>query len=463
MEPGAGRVEITRNRTRKKRMIRSMGEFFSRVARRFLPDAFVFALILVLLTLVLGMLVEGASFLEMATYFGEGVWDFLVFSMQMVLILVTGSALATSKPVHLLLRSIAGRTKSPGAAIVLTTLTMMVGCWINWGFGLIVSALLARELARNIRDIHYPLLVASAYSGFIVWHAGLSASIPLKIAGQDTIMERFAGGATIPASQTIFAWQNLLLVAALLAIVPLVNRLMTPRKREEIITVDASVIDEGEAGEEEEQENAGTPAERLERSRLLSIAIGLLGTIFIVRFFTGGGRIGFNILNFVFLTAGIILHGTPIRYVRAINDAARTCGGIILQFPFYAGIMGMMIHSGLAVTLSQAFVDISSERTFPLFTYLSAGLVNFFVPSGGGQWAVQGPIMIPAAGELGVSYATTAMAIAWGDAWTNLVQPFWALPLLAVARLGIRDIMGYTTVVLLFSGVVTALFMLFVF
>jgi len=444
-------------------MIRSMGEFFTRVARRFLPDAFVFALILVLLTLALGMLVEGASFFEMTTYFGEGVWDFLVFSMQMVLILVTGSALAMSKPVHRLLRSIAGRTKSPEAAIVLTTLTMMIGCWINWGFGLIVSALLARELARNIRDIHYPLLVASAYSGFIIWHAGLSASIPLKIAGQDTIMERFAGGAAIPVSQTIFAWQNLLLVAALLAIVPLVNRLMTPRRREEIIPVDAFVIGEGEAGGEEEQESAGTPAGRLERSRLLSIAIGLLGTIFIVRFFMGGGRIGFNILNFIFLTAGIIMHGTPIRYARAINEAAGNCGGIILQFPFYAGIMGMMIHSGLAVTLSQAFVDISSERTFPLFTYLSAGLVNFFVPSGGGQWAVQGPIMIPAAGKLGVSYATTAMAIAWGDAWTNLVQPFWALPLLAVARLGIRDIMGYTTVVLLFSGVVTALFMLFVF
>lgn len=193
------------------------------------------------------------------------------------------------------------------------------------------------------------------------------------------------------------------------------------------------------------------------------MAIGLICAAYILLYFTRGGGISFNIVNLVFLTAGIILHGTPIRYVRAVNEAVRSCGGIILQFPFYAGIMGMMIHSGLAVTLSQAFIGISSERTFPLFTYLSAGLVNFFVPSGGGQWAVQGPIMIPAAAALDVPYATTAMAIAWGDAWTNLVQPFWALPLLAVARLGIRDIMGYTTVVLIFSGVITALFMLFVF
>jgi len=459
-------------------MIGYMGEFFSRIARRFLPDAFVFALLLVLVTMLLGMIAEGASLLEMAGYFGNGVWDFLVFSMQMVLILVTGSALATSRPVHGLLRSIAGRARSPESAIVLTTLTMMVGCWINWGFGLIVSALLARELARNVRGVHYPLLVASAYSGFIVWHAGLSASIPLKIAGQDTIMERFADGAVIPASQTIFAWRNLLLTAALLVLVPLVNRLMMPRNPEDVVTIDAAGIeagtgDSGEdpaaaagAGERTGNGNGApkrTPAERLERSKQLSMAIGLFAALYIVIYFARGGIISFNIVNLIFLTAGIILHGRPINYVRAVNEAVRSCGGIILQFPFYAGIMGMMIHSGLAVTLSQAFVGLSSERTFPLFTYLSAGLVNFFVPSGGGQWAVQGPIMIPAAGALGVPYATTAMAIAWGDAWTNLVQPFWALPLLAVARLGIRDIMGYTTVVLIFGGLLTALFMLFVF
>ena len=438
-----------------------MGEFFSRVAQRLLPDAFVFALILVILTLLLGMLVEGESLFQMAAYFGNGVWDFLVFSMQMVLILVTGSALATSRPVRRLLEGIAVRTRTPAQAIVLVTLVMMVGCWINWGFGLIVSALLAKELARNVRGIHYPLLVASAYSGFIIWHAGMSASIPLKIAGPDTIMEKFAGGEIIPVSRTVFAWENLALVAALLAIVPLINWLMMPRDGEKIVTADG--IDIGEDTGGGGPDRARTPAERLEQSRILSIAIGLIGVIFIVRFFAGGGRFGFNILNFIFLIAGIILHGTPIRYVRAVNRAVRTCGGIILQFPFYAGIMGMMIHSGLASTLSQFFVGVSNERTFPLLTYLSAGLVNFFVPSGGGQWAVQGPIMIPAAGTLGVSSAKAAMAIAWGDAWTNLVQPFWALPLLAVARLRIRDIMGYTTVVLIFSGVVTALFMLFVF
>ena len=444
-------------------MIRHMGEFFSRIAGRMLPDAFVFALLLVILTFLLGIVVQGASFAEMAGYFGDGVWGFLVFSMQMVLILVTGSALATSRPVRRLLEWIAARARTPSQAIVLVTLVMMAGCWLNWGFGLIAAALLARALARSVKGIHYPLLVASAYSGFIVWHAGLSASIPLKIAGPDAIMGQFASGAVVPTSETIFAWQNLLLVAVLVAVVPLVNWLMMPKEESRVIEADQSRFDRHPEQEPLEPAHPATPAQRLENSRLLSGAIGLLGAAYTVLYFYRGGGISFNIVNFIFLMAGIILHRTPINYVRAVNGAVRTCGGIILQFPFYAGIMGMMIHSGLAVTLSQGFVNISNETTFPFFTYLSAGVVNFFVPSGGGQWAVQGPIMIPAAEALGVPHATTAMAIAWGDAWTNLVQPFWALPLLAVAKLGIRDIMGYTAVVLVFSGLVTALFMLFVF
>jgi short-chain fatty acids transporter len=440
-----------------------MGEFFSRVAGRMLPDAFVFALVLVIVTFLLGIVVQGASVLEMAVYFGEGVWDFLVFSMQMVLILVTGSALATSRPVRRLLGGIAARTRTPAQAVVLVTLVMMIGCWLNWGFGLIVAALLARELARSVRRVHYPLLVASAYSGFVVWHAGLSASIPLKIAGPDAIMEEFAGGAIVPTSETIFVWQNLLLVAVLVIVVPLVNRLMMPAEGSAVIEADPALFDLDRGPEQARTARGSTPAERLEGSRLLSMAIGLLCTTYIVLYFSRGGTISFNIVNLMFLTAGIVMHGTPISYVRAVNEAVRTCGGIILQFPFYAGIMGMMIHSGLAATLSRGFVDISNETTLPFFTYFSAGIVNMFVPSGGGQWVVQGPIMIPAAQALGVSSATTAMAIAWGDAWTNLVQPFWALPLLAVAKLGIRDIMGYTAVVLIFSGLVTSLFMLFVF
>ena len=200
-----------------------------------------------------------------------------------------------------------------------------------------------------------------------------------------------------------------------------------------------------------------TPAEKQENSIVLAMIIGVVGLVYAIRYFIKGGSLSLDIVNFTFLVLGLIFHKTPIAYVRAVDKSVKTCGGIVLQFPFYAGIMGMMVNSGLAATFSNWFVSISTPKTFPFFTYLSAGLVNMFVPSGGGQWAVQGPIMMPAAKALGVSYARTASAIAWGDAWTNMIQPFWALPLLAVAKLGIKDIMGYTTVILLWGGIITSL------
>ncbi|MDC7228132.1 MAG: short-chain fatty acid transporter [Spirochaetales bacterium] len=443
-------------------MIRVLGRAFSNIARRWLPDAFLFALILCFLVFALGMIVEGESFMAMTTYFGGGVWAFLAFSMQMALIIVTGSAMATSKPVHSLLKTIAKAAKTPTQAIMLVAFVAAICCWINWGFGLIIGALLAKELARTVRGIHYPLLVAAAYSGFLVWHAGLSASIPLKIAGADSIMEKFADGAIIPASDTIFSVANIILVALLVITLPIINRLMHPKK-EEVFEVDANLFSEDDVDEPVKDKKEMTPAEKLENNMIISLIIGVIGVVYIVSYFVKGGGISLNIVNFIFLIVGILLHKTPIKYVRAVTEAVKGCGGVILQFPFYAGIMGMMISSGLAGTFSQGFVNISNQTTFPFFAFLSAGIVNFFVPSGGGQWGVQGPIMIPAAKALGVSYATTSMAVAWGDAWTNMIQPFWALPLLGVAKLNIRDIMGYTTVILLYSGIIISLFMLFVF
>ncbi len=232
--------------------------------------------------------------------------------------------------------------------------------------------------------------------------------------------------------------------------------LMQPKNKEEIIEVDPLIFADDDAPVEKKDKSEMVPAEKIENNFILSLIIGILGLVYIVYFFSQGGKLGLNIVIFIFMILGILLHGTPINYVKAITDAIKTTGGIALQFPFYAGIMGMMIHSGLAATISQGFVNISNPTTFPFFTYLSAGIVNLFVPSGGGQWVVQGPIVMPAAQALGVSLDKAAMAIAWGDAWTNMIQPFWALPLLGIAKLGIRDIMGYTTVILLYTGIITS-------
>jgi len=442
-------------------MIRALGNFFTKIAKRWIADAFVFAIVLTIILLVLGMTIQKASFLDMASYWGKGFWGLLSFSMQMVAVLVTGSALAISKPVHRIMVSIAKVANTPVKAILIVTGVALVGNWLNWGFGLIVSAILAKEIAKVSKGIHYPLLVASAYSGFVIWHSGLSGSIPLSIAAKTPVMEKFAHGAIVPTSETIFSFQTLAIVIVITLTLPLINMLMLPKKKEDIIEVDPALFAEDDEEVPVKARKDMTPAEKQENSLILSLFVVVIGAFYIVRFFIKGGALSLDIVNLIFLVLGVVCHKTPIAYVRAVDKSIRNCGGIVLQFPFYGGLMGMMVDSGLAATLANAFVAVSTPRTFQLFTYYAGGIINMFVPSGGGQWAVQGPIMMPAAEALGVSYGRTAMGIAWGDAWTNMIQPFWALPLLGVAKLSIKDIMGYTTVVLLWTGVVTSLGLLF--
>mgnify|MGYP000986033142 CR=1 FL=1 len=437
-------------------MMRVLGGFFASLARRWLPDAFLFAIILTMIVYIAGIVGEGAGPVEMIAYWGDGFWSLLQFSMQMVLILVTGHVLAMTAPVKRILDAIAAAARTPGQAIMLVTLVALAACWINWGFGLIVGALMARELAGRVRGIHYPLLVASAYSGFLVWHAGLSGSIPLKLAAPGTdALSQLTKGVAIPLSETLFAWPTLVPVVILFVTLPLLNRLMMP-KADETVEIDASLLAEDTGID---RTSAGTtPAEKLENSPALSLVFAAMGVGYLIHYFAfADGSLGLDSINFIFLIAGVLLHRTPANYLRALNQAIRGAGGIVLQFPLYAGLMGMMVKSGLAASISQWFVDISTAQTFPLFAFLSAGVVNVFVPSGGGQWAVQGPIVMPAAEALGVEPARAAMAIAFGDAWTNMIQPFWALPLLAIAGLGIRDIMGYCIVALLWSGLVIGL------
>lgn len=428
--------------------------FSNNLMERYLPDPFLFVIILTLVVFGLGLGLTGSTPVEMVAFWGEGFWALLAFSMQMVLVLVTGFVLASSPIFKKGLGKLASFAKSPGSAIIWVTLVSLAASWINWGFGLVIGALFAKELAKRVEHVDYRLLIASAYSGFLIWHAGFSGSIPLSIATPDHPFMAQIG--IIPTSETIFASYNLIIVAALIIILPLLNRLMMPKK-EETVVVDPKVLVEPEV-EEQPVKADMTPAERLENSWILSMIIGVLGIAFIVYYFIQNGfALTLDLVNFMFLFLGIIFHGTPRKYLIAVQEAVKGAGGIIVQFPFYAGIMGMMTASGLAAVMSEAFVSISTVDTFPLFAFLSAGLVNFFVPSGGGQWAVQAPIMLEAAEMLGSDPAKVAMAVAWGDAWTNMIQPFWALPALAIAGLKAKDIMGFCLIVLFVSGIVIGL------
>ncbi|GEC93279.1 short-chain fatty acid transporter [Brevibacillus brevis] len=431
-----------------------------RMVQRYLPDAFLFAVILTFLVFVAGIIVNGKTPMEMVNYWGGGFWSLLSFTMQMVLILITGHTLASTNICKRGLNALGSLAKTPGQAIVLVTVVSCVANWINWGFGLVISALLARVLANQVEKVDYRLLVASAYGGFVVWHGGLAGSVPLTIATEKHSLENIIG--VIPTSETMFSPMNLTIVAAIMFVLPIVNRFMMPAEKDTIVFKGEGIAQQEMAAATDSAVD-NTPASKMENSRLISVLVSTLGIIYLIYYFADKGfKLNLDVVIMGFLFLGILLHGTPRKFLDAMNEAVKTTTGIVVQFPFYAGIIGMMTASGLAASISQWFISISTPTTFPLFTFWSAGLLNIFIPSGGGQWAVQGPIMLPVATELGVSHAKVAMAIAWGDAWTNLIQPFWALPVLALAGLGARDIMGYCLMMLIVTGAIISLgFLLF--
>ena len=435
-------------------MFKRFTEGCVRVVNRWLPDPFLFAIILTIVVFIGSMLGTHQGPIQLVSAWGNdsGFWQLLAFSMQMALVLVLGSAMAYAKVCKKALGAIADMARDKKSAILVVTFVSTICCWLNWGFGLIAGALLAKEIARRVRDVDYPLLIASAYSGFVIWHAGLSGSIPLQLAGETKILDVVY---SVPTSLTIFHPANLGMCIIILLTMPLINYAMHPSP-DKTILVNPDVLIE----EEERTYTIDSPAEKIEHSRALWVITLILGFSYIIYYFvTNGFNLGLNIVNMIFMFLGILFHGDLRRYVDAIGDAASGAAGILLQFPFYAGIMGLMVAKNgdgisLAGIIADFFVNISNEVTFPLLTFLSAGIINFFVPSGGGQWAVQAPIVMPAATEMGIEYGRAAMAIAWGDQWTNMIQPFWALPALGIAGLSARNIMGYLVVVTIFVGII---------
>ncbi|WP_102692013.1 short-chain fatty acid transporter [Rummeliibacillus pycnus] len=427
---------------------------------KYLPDPYVFVAILTALVLILGLIFTDSTPMNMVSYWGDGFWGLLAFTMQMVVVLAAGHVLANSPFFKKILSNMASKVKTPARAIIIVSFISIIACWINWGFGLVIGALFAKEIARKVPKIDYRLLIASAYSGFIVWHGGLAGSIPLSIATEGHPFAEKMG--VIPTTETIFSPYNLFIVIMIFLTLPFFNRWMMP-KEEETVVVNPELLNDDVEVDEYTIQQKNSFSNRSETSVILTVFIGALGLIYLIwHFATRGFDLNLNVVNMIFVVLGIILHRTPRKFLAAVNQAIKTTGGIVFQFPFYAGIMGMMTASGLAAVISEWFIRISNETTFPLFTFFAAGIVNIFVPSGGGQWAVQAPIMLDAAHVLGVDYAKTAMAIAWGDAWTNMIQPFWALPALAIAGLKAKDIMGFCVFVLIFTGIIISLgFLLF--
>ena len=438
-----------------------MIKFCVRLVQRWLPEPFIFAIILTLVAAALAMPICHQTPLEVIDHWGGGVWNLLAFAMQMALVLVCGSTLAAAPVVKRGISLLAAIPKTPVAAIALVTGVSALACWLNWGFGLIVGVVFAKEIARKMPAIDYRLLIASAYSGFVVWHAGLSGSIPLTMATPGEALTKATNGVLtepIPISQTILDPHNIVIVLVVMVAIVVTNSLMYPKK--DVVTVDPALLEEDAPVAPKPQQDALTPAQRMEHSRLLSWIVAGIGFAYlIIHLGWGGGSFDLGSVIMLFLFLGVLLHGTPLAYVKAFTNASKGAAGIILQFPFYAVIMGIITGVGASgisfgTVLSNACISISNATTYPLLTFLCAAVLNMFVPSGGGHWAIQAPIMFAAGADLGVDPGLTGTAIAWGDAWTNLIQPFWAIPALAIAKLDAKDIMGFCLIDLLVTGVV---------
>ncbi|UOA20555.1 Putative short-chain fatty acid transporter (plasmid) [Sulfitobacter indolifex] len=427
----------------------ALANFFTRLIGRYLPDPLVIAFGLTFLTIGLAMVVEGAGFIQTATYWGESFWNLLAFSMQMTVILLAGYLLAKSPPVNAALVFFVSKVEKPATAVIVATLVGAIGSWLNWGFGLVIGTLVARELGQRVKGLHYPLVIAAAYSGFALYGIGLSGSVPLLIATEGHFLQADIG--IVPISETILSPVLLITSLVIVLTLPLFNAWLHPKDPSKVIEAKPEAPSPAAAAAGDAVRSI---ADRMNNSPLPGIAIGLLGLVYAANHFVTGGSLNLNIINTIFLFLGILLFASPARYLAALGDGVTIVAGIIIQYPFYAGILGILTGSGLLVTFAQMFVNISTPETLPIWSFLSGGLINLLAPSGGGQWAVQGPVMMGAAKEIGASIPATALAVQIGDQWTNMIQPFWILPVLAISGLQLRDVMGYMVLILIYLGLI---------
>jgi short-chain fatty acids transporter len=444
--------------------------------RAVLPSPFAIALLLTLLTFALAFLLtrpesEGVSYaLDLALFWEQGLWNppLLTFAMQMMLMLVLGHALALTTPfAKLINKALVYCNSTSNAAVLIALLTMLVG-FFNWGLGLIFGAIFARKVGEYARkkgiELNYPLIGAAGYSGMLVWHGGLSGSSLVKVAEPGhlkSLMAGIDGGRlsellpnAITFDQTVFSAMNLSVSAALLILIPgalwLVSKLI-PATTE---VLPQSVFEVDTAGNSQAE-----GAEKLDFSRLFILVIGILVLLVVLykaTSFTSGGFsfVTPDYINLVLLSLCLIFHKNLHKLMKALTEAMTGATGILIQFPLYFGIMGIMNHSGLVVQMADFFISISNQTTYPLLTFVSAGLVNFFVPSGGGQWMVQGPIVVQAAQALDIGLSKSILALAYGDQVTNMLQPFWALPLLGITGLKAKDVLPYTALMMVVGSLI---------
>ena len=449
---------------------------------RWVPDAFIFALVGTVLVFAAALGATSSSLVQIVDAWGHGFWELIPFTLQMSLVIITGHVLASSPPVGRVIRVLAGQPTTPRGAVAMVTFFALASSWLNWGFSLVFSAVLAREVARRVEAVDYRALAAASFLGIgSIWAQGLSGSAALQMATpgalQPQIRDIVAHGGVVPGGiipfrHTIFLWQSIVAVMVEVVVVTTVMWLATPAAGQGKTARDLG-IELGQTHESSRHENTKTrnrigffrafvvswqpddatltPGQWLEHSGVLTWLIAAIGGTYLVRYFMQAGEplnaLNLNILNLAFLLIGFLLHRTPARLMRAVQEATPAVWGVILQFPFYAGIAGMITATHLNERVAGLFVRISTPATFPPIIAVYSAVLGVFVPSGGSKWVIEAPYVMAAAHTLGTHLGWVVSAYDLGEALANLVQPFWMLPILGMFKLAARDVMGYTLVV----------------
>ncbi|MCS6913465.1 MAG: TIGR00366 family protein, partial [Myxococcota bacterium] len=429
------------------------------LSERYVPDAFVFALLGTGLVVGAGLLVAPAG--QVIDAWGRGFWSLLSFTLQMALIIIAGHVVASAPAAARLIERLAAWPRTGRGAVVTCTLVSLCTSWINWGLSLVFSALLVRAVARQMAQrgvrVDYRALAASSLLGLgSIWAQGLSGSAALQMASPGALPPEIARivahgglvpGGLIPLSRTIFLWQSLLSVAIELVVVTLVMGWVAPQG-ERAVTAAELGVDLSDPVREPPPAGPLRPGEWLEHTPLLSLLVLALGGTYLVRLLAAApsrlDAINLSTVNLAFLLGGVLLHWTPARLMHAFARATPAVWSVILQFPFYGGIAGVIGATSLNERLAGLFVSVSSQATFPPLVALYSAVLGVFVPSGGAKWVIEAPYVLGAAHRLGVHLGWMVAAYDLGEALANLVQPFWMVPVLSLLGLRARDVMGYT-------------------
>ncbi|WP_331236086.1 short-chain fatty acid transporter [Natronorarus salvus] len=446
--------------------LQRVGQGVANWSERWVPSPFIFAIMLTLIAYAAALVLTPDGPLENIVNWYDGFWVLLEFGMQMVLVLVTGYAVADSKQVSGLLNRIASVPNSGAQAAALVAAVAMLAGYFHWGVGLIVGAIFAVFVARaglqRGMTFHYPLLCAAGYTSQVIWHVGPSTSAGLLSATEDHVFVDIIG--VVPLSESVFTVYAFgIAILVFLTVVPLLY-FLAPEEENAVGIEEYAPELVSEATEREVATDGGqeptNPSDRLNDSRLVAYLVGFGMMVYLVQHFATAGigeALDLNVFNFLFIALGLFLYGTPTAYMGAIRDATESSAGIILQFPFYAGILGIVENSGLSDLIAEFLLGVATPATFPVFAWILGGIMNFFVPSGGGEWGIIGGIIGETANELGVPPGQAIIAYGTGDMWTNMFQPFWAIPLLGITKVRARDILGYTLIIMVVLTPVFAL------